>query len=70
MKIFHKDSNRKIKCRECGKYVKKPIGIIITNPTTFGYNPIYFCLCNECLETLRCEIDALTILVKSGVNTK
>ena len=74
MRIRPHPTNRKVKCRECGVFVKGTIDIAFDNyaPTTRGFGGCWYnlSLCKGCLEKFRCEIDALTILVKTGIDTK
>jgi len=74
MRVQPHQSNRKVKCRECGVFVKEAMDIVFDNyaPTTRGFGSSWYkiFLCKGCLEKFRCEIDALTILVKTGIDTK
>lgn len=74
MRVQPHQTNRKVKCRECGIYSKGTIDIAFDNyaPTTKGFGGAWYnlSLCGKCLEKLRSEIDALTILVKTGIDTK
>jgi len=72
MLIGEQTNKRGFKCRECGKYYKKVLEVVFSHYAphnrSWGKNPLYFCV--DCLKTLRREIDALTILVKTGMNTQ
>jgi hypothetical protein len=74
MRVSLHKSKTRVKCRECGRSVKEAMDVSFDNyaPTNrvWGGSWYNLYLCKECLEKLRCEIDALTILVKSGIDTK